>query len=425
MIGEVVMFQDNSQFGNPSGTGSNVTSNQWEVYKNTAIIDINDFSLREIQRGTLTLRDLGVENLTGVALRYVGENGDKIDVRRIGNIPGNAAAVQVAPRNNDFGRNQTVADRVNRGTRSNERQFDSFDQREVTFSDRNQRQDDRRDFGSAARDTVNNSGWDLNDNQRVRQPSRSRQTFQRDDRSVSRRDSRDSFQDDNRDRFGYESRDFSRSSDRRLSNDYLDGLQRRDFDDRDQRNADYVRNRINQNRSDDYSTRDDFRRNRYEDDVRFDDEPYSRSIRTSTDRRDNRYSEYDGRSSDYDANFASQQRELQQRLLDAKRLEARNADDAAWLERQRKSMEEARLARLYQDDLTPLRRPSTISSSYSSGPYGFGAERLADRSTDLNYRGRRTDALTPAAAASNASADRVAQILAEKEADLDAKPSIT
>ena len=65
------MFQDGTQFGNPSGAGSNVTPNQWEVYKDTAIIDVNDFSLQEIQKGTLTLRDLGAENLTGVALRYV------------------------------------------------------------------------------------------------------------------------------------------------------------------------------------------------------------------------------------------------------------------------------------------------------------------------------------------------------------------
>lgn len=386
-IGEVVMFQDNSQFGNPSATGSNVTPNQWDVYKNTAIIDVDDFSLQEIQKRTLTLRNLGVENLTGVALRYVRDNGEKIDVRRIGNIPGNSPAAQVSTRN-DYGQSQSFN---NRGTRPNERNFNSARQRDDSFSDRNRRQDDSRNFDSPARDTVDNGGWDVNDDQRIRRP---RQTFQRDDRLAS--------QSNLRTRFGDDNLDFSRSNNRRLSNDYFDSLQRRNMEERDRRDADYVRNRINQDR--------------YDDDVRFNDEQFSRSNRRSDDRR---YSNYDGRSSDYDVNFATEQRELQERLLAAKRLEVKNAEDAAWLKHQRDSMEEARLARFYDDDLTPLRRRSS-TSNYASRPFGFGSDRLADRSTDPNYNGRRTDALSPARA-SNASADRVAQILAEKEADLDAK----
>ena len=390
-IGEVVMFQDGSQFGNRSGTSSNVMSNQWEVYKNTAIIDVDDLSLQEIQKRTLTLRNLGGEDLTGVALRYVRDDGGKIDARRIGNIPGNASAVQVSTRN-DFGQNQSIA---NRRTNRNERQFNSSGQHDVSFSDRDPRLDDRRNFDSPARDTVNNGGWDLNDDQRIRRPRESRQAFQRDDRSLSRRDARDRFGDDNR--------DFSRSNDRRMSNDYFDSLRRRNLDDRDQRDIDYVRNSINQNRSDDYSSRSDFGPNRY-----------------GNDGRDGRSPGYDGRSRDYDANFAMEQRELQERLLAAKRLEVEDAEEAAWRKHQRETMEEARLARFYDDDLTPLRRRSSISNNYPSGLYGFGADRFADRSTDPNYRGRRTDALSPATA-SNASADRVAQILAEKEADLDAK----
>ena len=410
-IGEVVMFRDNSQFGNRSGTGSNVTSSQWEVYKNTAIIDVDNFSLQEIQKRTLTLRNLGVENLTGVALRYVGDNGNKIDVRRIGNIPGNnisgnPSETPVANRN-DFGHNQPNANRVtnrdrdrgtNRNTRPNERQFSASGQRDVSFSDSNRHQDDRQNFDSPARNTFDNGGWNVNDNQRIRQP---RQPFQS--------DSRDRFADDNWDRFGDDNRDFSRNNNR-LSNDYLDSLQRRDADDRDQRDIDYVRDRINQNRSDEYSLRGDDRISRYPTDNRFDDDRRSRSNRTPG----------DGRSLDYDANFASQQRELQKRLLDAKRLEVKNAEDAAWLKHQRESMEEARLARFYDEDLTPLPRRSSTSDNYSPSPYRFGANRLADRSTDPNYSGRRTDALS-ATTASNASADRVAQILAEKEADLDAK----
>lgn len=405
-IGEVVMFQDSSQFGNRSATGSNVTSKQWEVYKNTAIIDVDDFSLQEIQKRTLTLRNLGIENLTGVALRYVGDDGNRIDVRRIGNIPGNSSQGQVNS-GNDFGRNQT---NLNRGTRPNERQFNSSNQRDVSLSDRDLRQNDRQDYGQndrrnfdpLDRDTVNNGGWDVNDNQRIRQP---RQTFQRDDRLVSQRDSRDRFADDDR--------DFSRSNDRSLSNDYFDSLNRRDIDERDRRDIDYVRDRINQNRGDDYSSRSDSRFSRLQNDTRFDDEQYLSSNRRSDFDRD-------GRSSDYDANFASQRRELQQRLLDAKRLEVKNAEDAAWLKHQRETMEQARLDRLYDDDLTPLPRRSTVSDSFASSPYGYGTDRIADRSTDPNYRGQRTDALSPARA-SNASADRVAQILAEKEADLDAK----
>ncbi len=398
-IGEVVMFQDGSQFGNRSINGSNVTQRQWEVYRNTAIIDVDDLSLQDIQNGTLTLRNLGVENLTGVALRYVGEDGNKIDVRRIGNIPGNSSSIQVEPRD-DFGRNQTA---VNRGTRPNERQFRSLDQRNDSFDDRDRRPYDRRDdFDSFNRDTVNNSGWDLNDDQRIRQP------FQR--------DAGDRFAIDRRDRFGQDDRDFSRISDRRFRNDYLDNFQRSANDQRDQRDVDYVRDRINQNRGDEYLRRNDSRFDRYTDARRIDDG----SSRITRDVRDGRYSGTDGRSSDYDLNFAAQQRELQQRLLDAKRLEVKNAEDAAWLQRQRESMEEARLARFYDDDLTPLRRRSTAGYDYLGRPYTFGEDRLADRSTDPIYRGNRTDALSPVRA-SNASADRVAQILAEKEADLDAK----
>ena len=421
-IGEVVMFQDGTQFGNPSGAGSNVTPNQWEVYKDTAIIDVNDFSLQEIQKGTLTLRDLGAENLTGVALRYVGEDGNKIDVRRIGNIPGNATPVQTSSRSdyasrNDFGQNQPIAIR---GSRANERQFNTSGQRDVSFSDRNLRQDDRRDFDSPAQDSVGNGEWNLNDNQRIRQPRRSRQTFQRDDRSLSRRDSRDRFENDDQDRFGNDirdrfgdNRDFSRSNDRRLSSDYLDSLQRRDFDQRDRRDVDYVRNSINQNRSDDYLLRSEFGTGRQRRDT-YDDDRYSRSNLASGSRRD-------GRSTDYDANFAEEKRELEERYLAAKRLEVKDAEEAAWRKHQRESMDQARLVRMYEDDLTtPLSRRSTISSNYPSRPFGFGADRLADRSTDPIYRGQRADALSPVTT-SNASADRVAQILAEKEADLDAK----
>ena len=420
-IGEVVMFQDGTKFGNRSGAGSNVTRDQWEVYKDTAIIDVDDFSLQEIQKGTLTLRDLGATNLTGVALRYVGENGNKIDVRRIGNIPGNAAAVQVSSRN-DFGQNQPIA---NRGTRPNERQFNTSGQRDVSFSDRNLAQDDRRNFDSPARDSVGNGGWNLNDDQQIRQPRQPRQFrqgFQRDDRSVSRRDLRDQFGNDNRDRFGndnrdrlgVESRDFSRTSDRRLSNDYFDSLQGRDFYDRDQRDADYVRNSINQNRGDDYLLRSDFGTGHQQRDT-YQDDRYLRSNRVSDNRRD-------GRSTDYDANFAKEKRELEERYLAAKRLEVKDAEEAAWRKHQRESMDQARLDRMYEDELTTpfLGRRSNVSNNYRSGPYRFGADRLADRSTDPIYRGQRADALSPATV-SNASADRVAQILAEKEADLDAK----
>ena len=394
LIGEVVMFQDNSQFGNRSGTGSNVTSNQWDVYKNTAIIDVDDFSLQEIQKRTLTLRNLGAQNLTGVALRYVRDNGEKINVQRIGNIPGNSPAGQVSTRN-EYNQNQSIVNRdTSRGNRINDRQFDSSGQRDVSFSGRDLRQGDRRNFDSLDRDTVNNGGWEVNDGQRIRQP---RQTFQRDDSLVSQRNARDRFADDNR--------DISLSNNRRLSNDYLDGLQRRDLDDRDQRDADYVRNRINQNR-DETDVRFDVRR---------DEETFSTSNRMSDDTRDSRYLSYDGRSSDYDTNFASQKRELQERLLDAKRLEERNAKEAAWLKRQRELVEEAKLARLYDDDLTPLRRPTSLSSNYSSGPYGFGAERLADRSTDPSYNGIRPRTVTRATSL-DASVERVVQELNEREA---------
>jgi hypothetical protein len=248
---------------------------------------------------------------------------------------------------------------------------------------------------------IDDGDWDLNDNQRVRRPRETRRPFQRDEQLVSQRDPRD--------RFVNEDRNSSRSNDRRLSDDYFDNFQRREFDDRDQRDIDYVRNRINQGRGDDYLSPNDARSRRYADEIRS-IEPYSRSGRTRS----------DGRSSDYDTNFASQQRELQERLLVAKRLEVKNAENAAWLERQRESMEAARVARFYEDDLTPLRSGSSINDNLSTDRYSFGDERLADRSTDPNYRGRRTDALSPARS-SNASAARVAQILADKEADLDAK----
>ena len=396
-IGEVVMFQDGSQFGNRSQSGSSVTPKQWEIYKNTAIIDVDDLSLQEIQKRTLTLRNLGPKNLTGVALRYVHENGNKIDVRRIGNIPGNSSSVQAAPRE-DFSRNQPA---TNRGSRPNERQVNSRDQREVSFTSRDRRPNaNRQDFDSFARNTDNDSGWNLNDEQRVRQPN-------------------ESYQRDTRDRFAADNRDFSRTNDRRLSNEYFDSLPRRNSGQRDQRDIDYVRDQINQDRNDDYLIRDNSRYDRNTIDSRINDDQYPRSSRTvSGDLRDGRHSLYDGRSQDFDSTFASQRRELQQRLLDAKRLEVKNAEEAAWLQRQRESMEEARLASLYDDDMPSLRRRS--STSQLSEPYRFGSPRLADRSTDPIYHGQRVDALAPARA-SNASADRVAQILAEKEADLDAK----
>ena len=385
-LGEIVMFQDNSQFSNRSGTGQNVTSDHWDVYKNTAIIDVDDFSLKEIQKRTLTLRNLGTENLTGVALRYVRDDGKKIDVRSIGNIPGNGRSTQASA--GDFGRDQFAS---TRGTRPNERRFDQ-----------DSRGENPNNYDPSPRNNSNNGGWDVNDDHRVRQPNnqlvddRRPQNFQRDDRSAPRRDSRD--------RFASDSRDFTPNDDRRLSDDYFDSLRRRDYRDRDDRDVDYVRDRINENRNEEYSTSD----RRYRNDSRADDGRFSRSNRVTD----------SGRAPNFDATLAAERRELRERLLDAKKLGDKLADDAAWLKQQREAMDQSRLARLYDDELTPLTSPFGSQASYAeSRLLGYRGERLADRSTDPFYTGRRSDALSLARNATT-SVDRIAQLRRDHKEDL-------
>ena len=105
-IDEIVMFRDSAQLSKRSEQGSFLATHQWRIYKNTVIIDVDDFSMREIRKHSLSLRNLGEENLTGVALRYEQENGDKIDVQSI-RFPGNDGRFDQSTQRNDasWGRN--------------------------------------------------------------------------------------------------------------------------------------------------------------------------------------------------------------------------------------------------------------------------------------------------------------------------------
>ncbi len=89
-IGEIILFQEVSSFKNRSI----INSNQLTVYKNTAIVDIDDLTLQELQQRTLSLRNLDGKDLTGVVLRYVRKDGSKVDIRSVVNIPGNAPVVK-------------------------------------------------------------------------------------------------------------------------------------------------------------------------------------------------------------------------------------------------------------------------------------------------------------------------------------------
>ena len=94
------MFRDSAQLSKRSEQGSILATHRWRIYMNTVIIDVDDFSMREIRKHSLSLRNLGGENLTGVALRYVQENGDKIDVQSI-RFPGNDGRFDQSTQRND------------------------------------------------------------------------------------------------------------------------------------------------------------------------------------------------------------------------------------------------------------------------------------------------------------------------------------
>ncbi len=380
-IDEIVMFQNRSNYSNRSGTGSNVTSDHWDLHHNTAVIDITDFDLRAIQNRTLTLRELGGEKITGVALRYVGDDGHKIALRDIRQINGSEFPSRGA------------------ASASHNRLPVSFAQRRT--SDRIDPPSDPQDNFERQRVSNNDGGWNLNNGRQQRRPN-----LDIDDRR---------FADDNRSpqyiseslsgsrpRESNRYRESVRDDHSRLSNEYLAGLDQRDGHSRHDRDLNYMRDSIDRDRR-------DLTENRYESDY---DRPRSRYTSASTG------GSPPGRSTDFDATLAAERHELRKRWQQADELHAKLEEEAAWAKHQRAMMEENRIAQQQQESLGPLKR------SYMSVPTSLGGfpsyhpDRLADRSVDPVYTGPRVDAFA-GTNHSSAAADRVFQHLADHMAKME------
>lgn len=303
-ISEVVLFSDRNKLNDPNSLSSTVTQNNMQFFDRKAIIDVDDYALRLIDSGRLSLKDLVDRPIEGVAIRYVPESGRKIAASDMSFYSGRESAGSgVDSRTPVSGANRgdayvTVEDR-----RSTDREASSDswllpgDQRDNRNSRDMIRATDYADYSPGG-----SSDRYLSDSRNTRETGASSGSRDRypGDRTSSSDDYREDYlrrtQEDS-----YEAELARKRREQQLRDDYLDRLARSNDAARSDRERDYVRDAVNRNRE----VSDVTIINRGAD--------YDRLAGESRDSG--------GRSTGFDETLASEKLELRERMLRAQRRE--------------------------------------------------------------------------------------------------------
>ena len=338
-VNQIVLYGGSAALRNPSAAPQVVPRDGWNRHRNTAVIDIDETALRDIENGTLTLPNVGDMGLTGVVLRYVDPSNRKISIQNIAEInPGSALST-----NRDHGSSFGDSSPVNfDGPVNNQPTGRLFD-----------RQPNRRG--------LNGQGWNLNDDPRQQRTiDRFDGQIRETDSGVLYEDSVSTPQTTRQPRFG------QRAGDRNLSDSYLDSMRRnRDaFEDvqyRDTRDRDYVRGAINLGR--------DRLRNGSDDDSRVNTGPLYRDASFVDRQKDN----FSNQSDEFHRNFEADARQVRQQMADLQRYEDSLEQRENFMRQQEFILAENKRRQQKFDALAPL--PSLTSLANRSP---FTSERWAN-----------------------------------------------
>ena len=362
-VDRIVMFADQGNMNQVAVSG-NVTDNDVSMVNDYVVIDVDDYTLRKIEKGTMNLKDLAGNRFQGVVLRYTGSDGRNIPIQ---SIP------ELSPR---VPTSTSVADRDPFVANGNSYDQNNLDRNNVDRSPIDRR-DSRLDLTADRRPIASDNrggSWQVNDDLRTprRRDFNNNENYDRTrNQDVDRTRNQDS------DRFASRNTQFD-NGDRTLGDRYLDGMPVTNRIDSDTRDRDYVLGAIDRSRE---RTDTDYSRGR-------------------VDQGNSRYGDYDNsRSPSYQETLDEQARVYRARLA-AQERERELDREARWVEEQKRSLaQRTRTASTYP--LTPPAYPGRQrypddrypddrfpSERYPEDPNRQQRERLADRSTDPTYGGR-------------------------------------
>ena len=394
-VDRIVMFGDQAN-ANEVALSGNVTDNDVRMVNDYVVIDVDDYTLTKIEKGSMNLGDLAGNRFEGVVLRYTGSYGKNMPIQ---SIPELSSRTTTAVSSRDpFVANNSNYDRGN----LDQNNYDRVNP---------VRRDDQLDLTADRRPvTSDNRGgsWRVNDD--LRTPRR--RDFDNDD-NYDRTRNQDS------DRFVSRDNQFE-NRDRSLGDRYLDEMVRTNRTDSGTpaRARDYVLDAIDRSRD-------------------------------RTDQADPRYTNYDpARSPRYQETLEEEARVLRARLAaqardrELDRQRERELDDKArWVEeqkrllaqrpastypltppeypgRQRYSEDRYAADRYANDRYANDRYPSDL---YPSDPNRQQRERLADRSTDPLYGGRPASVTSYGLQQASSATDEWARMLKDKEDTINKK----
>ena len=388
-VDRIVMFGDQSNINQVAVSG-NVTDNDVRMVNDYVVIDVDDYTLRKIEKGTMNLKDLAGNRFQGVVLRYTGSDGRNVPIQ---SIP------ELSPR---VPTSTPPADRDPYVATGNRYDQNNLDRNNVD------RRDSRPDLTADRRPLASDNrggSWQVNDDLSTR---RRRNFDDTENYDRSRNQDVDRTRNQDSDRFASRNTQFD-NRDRTLGDRYLDGMPVTNRIDSDTRDRDYVLGAIDRSRE---RTDTDYSRGR-------------------ADQGNSRYGDYDNsRSPSYQATLDEQARVYRARLAAQERERERELDREAarWVEEQKRSLaQRTRTASTYP--LTPPAYPGRQrypNDQYPDDRYPEDTnrqqrERLADRSTDPTYGGR--PAAVPSYNSSQTSSvtGEVANMLKNREDRINAK----